>query len=51
MSLVAELKFDEGLIKLDDLRNDAQNKSQERITFIARMKDRGMKREEKNILN
>ena len=51
MSSVSKPKFDEGLIKLDDLKNDVQNKTQEIITLISRMKDTGMKREKKNILN
>ena len=51
MSLVVYLKFDDGLVKLDDLKNEVQNKKQERTTLIALMKDREMSREETNRLN
>ena len=49
--MVEELKLGEGLIKLDDLKNETQNKNQERITPMHRMKDRGMRREDTIRLN
>ena len=48
---VEKLNFDEGLIKMDDLKNEAQSKTQKIITLIARTNDRGMMKEEKNRLN
>ena len=51
MSLVTDLKCDEGLVKMDDSKNEVQNKTQERISLIALMKVMGMSREEKNRLN
>ena len=51
MYLVEELKHDEGLIKLDGLKNEVKNKTQRIIVLIALMKDRGMMREEKNRLD
>ena len=50
MSLVEQLEY-EGMVKLDDLNNEVQNKNQEMLALIAQMKDRGMNREEKNRLN
>ena len=51
MSLVVELKHDEALFKIDDLKNEVHSKTQERVSLIDLMKDREMIREEKNTLN
>ena len=48
---VEKLNFDEGLIKIDDLKNETQSKTQEIITLIDRTNDRGRMKEEKNRLN
>ena len=51
MYLVTDLKCDESLVKMDDFKNEVKNKTQERISLIARMKDRIMSSREKNRLN
>ena len=44
MSLMKELKCNDSLVKLNDLKDEFQNKNQERIALIVRIKDRGMSR-------
>ena len=51
MYFVVELNNDESMVKLDDLKNEVQNKAQEIIDLIHRIKDKGMSREDKNRLD
>ena len=49
--MLSEFKFDEGLVKLDDSKDEVHDKTWEKIVMIDRLKESGTSREEKNRLN